>query len=102
MFLSLGRLLSPHGIRTSSTLEVLTLISNRYVEHLRRLSTTPERMVTSSMNLEMDLQNLELFQADVTAFGQMLSLQRLKRIFCRTYTNTLQEISFYKIGRAHV
>lgn len=93
---------SRREIRVASTTRALTLILNRFEEHLERLGTMPERMVTSSMNLEMDLQNLELFQADVTAFGQMLSLQRLKRIFCRTYANTLQGISFYIMNNSEI
>src|SRR5699024_5096396 len=49
------------------TLDHLTRTSRLYVARLRRLSTMPERMVTSFMNTERDLENLELFQADAIA-----------------------------------
>ena len=95
MFLSLGRLLSPHGIRTSSTLEVLTLISNRYVGLLRRLSTTPERTMTSFMNTARDLENLELLSYDVMTFGQTLSLNQHVMNFCNTCGMRLHEITCF-------
>lgn len=75
------------------TLDHLTRTSRLYVARLRRLSTMPERMVTSFMNTERDLENLELFQADAIAYGQMLSLLNIKRIFLEHCATGLQEIT---------
>lgn len=90
---------SPLGPRRSSTLRVLTQISRRYLEHLTRLSTTPERMVTSFMNVARDLENLELFDMDVIAYGQMLSLNKIKMNFCSTYATWLRGTTFYIFNR---
>jgi hypothetical protein len=92
MFSSLGRRESLSGTNHSSTFMALTQILSQFQERLNTLSTMPERMVTSFMNVERDLENLELFQADVTAYGQMLYLNNAKKTFCRYCATGLQEI----------
>lgn len=81
------------GTNASSTLGVLIRTSRQYRERLRRLSTMPERMVTSFMNTEKDLENLELFQADAIAYGQMLYLLSIKKTFLQHCATGLQEIT---------
>lgn len=79
-----------HSISTA-----LTQTSSQFHERLISLSTMPERMTTSFMNTERDLENLELLLEDVTGYTETLFLLRQKRDFLRLSAVGLQEITCF-------
>lgn len=69
--------------------------SNRFHVHLTSLSTMPERMTTSFMNTERDLENLELLLEDVNGYTATLFLLKLKKDFLHVCGKGLQEITCF-------
>ena len=74
---------------------LLTQTSNRFHAHLISLSTMPERMTTSFMNTEIDLENLELLLQDVNGYTATLFLLKLKKDFLTLCGRGLQEITCF-------
>lgn len=97
---SLGRVLSAYGRSENAILAELIRIYNQYGRDIDELTTTSERILTSSTDWETLHENLALLRLLTTISGQTSLLQQRKTSFVRRSEHWLQGITSYIRARS--
>lgn len=98
---SLSTLLSAYSLNFDSILEDLIQTSDRFHEVTSGLTTTPERMVTSSPNMGNLRHLLTLAKIKTTEFGRRHYANRLKLTFLTSSEAVLRRITSSLTARSN-